>query len=317
MTPVGKSDGAKTNSEHLAAVDRALRHILRDLDSPTRLADVAEVAGFSPHHFNRIFSATLGESVMELSRRVRLERAAYRLRSTEESVTQLAYEAGYESYEAFSRAFRAVFGASPRSYRTTVGLPHVVGNPSGIHWSPKGGIGALSPNRTGESALNFEVVSFPALRVAAWRHVGPHPTIHQTWERLQSLLEERSWTDARCFSLFLNSPEETAPERLETDLCFSVPAEFEPRDGLHVFELPAGEYVSFQHEGIDADLGDAWQRLFSEWLPRSGRGCVGPCFEEYVHGWSPRLGKVTTAVYVGVGPRPEPTGQFERHQASV
>lgn len=296
---VGKLWDVRKN-EHEAAVERAVKYVLRDLDRPVRLGEIATVAGFSPHHFNRLFSGYVGESVMEFARRVRLERAAYRLRHTDESVAGIGYEAGFDSYEAFSRAFRGAFGVPPSIYRQTVGLPPFVDRRSRIHWTPQGGVGDVEFLRMNQSTMDYEIVPFDGLRVAAWRHVGPHYSIHETWERLQGLLEARDWTDTRCFSVFLNSPADVPPEALETDVCFSVPVDFERQEGLHLFDLPAGEYASFRHGGIDMDLADGWNRLFTEFLPASGRACAGPCFEEYVGGWSPKLGAVSTRVFVGV-----------------
>ena len=54
-----------------------------------------------------MFRSVTGESVAELMRRLRLERAGARLRAGAGSITDLALEAGYESTEAFSRASRA------------------------------------------------------------------------------------------------------------------------------------------------------------------------------------------------------------------
>ena len=55
----------------------------------------------------------LGESLGSHVRRLRLERAASRLKLTETPVVQVAFEAAYETHEAFSRAFRKAFGLSP------------------------------------------------------------------------------------------------------------------------------------------------------------------------------------------------------------
>ena len=59
----------------------------------------------------------VGEGVYEHVRRLRLERAAQRLKLQEQPVTDIAFEAGYESHEAFTRAFHAMFGKSPSEFR--------------------------------------------------------------------------------------------------------------------------------------------------------------------------------------------------------
>src|SRR5262245_42664629 len=76
----------------------------RRLDEPLTPDELAQAASFSLHHFHRIFRAQLGESVMQRVRRLRLERAARKLRGSEQRILELALEAGYESHEAFTRA---------------------------------------------------------------------------------------------------------------------------------------------------------------------------------------------------------------------
>jgi AraC family transcriptional regulator len=55
----------------------------------------------------------VGESVKGHIRRLRLERAAIHLKQTQRPVTRIAFEAGYEAHESFTRAFRDWFGMSP------------------------------------------------------------------------------------------------------------------------------------------------------------------------------------------------------------
>ena len=88
-------------------INIVLRHIEQNLDSRTDLDELARIACFSPYHFHRIFSAMVGESVAAYLRRLLLERAAIQLEYSMEPVTQIALCAGYESVDAFSRAFRS------------------------------------------------------------------------------------------------------------------------------------------------------------------------------------------------------------------
>ena len=98
---------------------RVLLHIQNHLDASLALDELADVAHFSPFHFHRIFRGMIGESVKEHVRRLRLERAAHRLRFTGQPVTEIAFDAGYQQHEAFTRAFRAMFEQSPTEFRKT------------------------------------------------------------------------------------------------------------------------------------------------------------------------------------------------------
>src|SRR5215472_3236937 len=82
---------------------RVLVEIQQRLDDPLSLEELACLACLSPHHFHHVFTGMLGESLGSHIRRLRLERAACRLKLSQMQVVQIAFEAGYETHEAFSR----------------------------------------------------------------------------------------------------------------------------------------------------------------------------------------------------------------------
>src|SRR5690606_7097318 len=96
---------------------RVIEHIQSHLDETLTPEELAKLAGFSLHHFHRVFRGLTGESVMGLVRRLRVERAARRLRHGDQSVTRVALDAGYDSHEGFTRAFRDAFGRAPTAFR--------------------------------------------------------------------------------------------------------------------------------------------------------------------------------------------------------
>ncbi len=98
-----------------------LQHIEGNLDTPPSLEELSRIACFSPYHFHRIFTAMMGESVAAYVRRLLLQRAAAHLSYSGEAITTVALVAGYDSLDAFTRAFRAAFGASPSVYRRNGG----------------------------------------------------------------------------------------------------------------------------------------------------------------------------------------------------
>ncbi|HTV79363.1 MAG TPA: AraC family transcriptional regulator [Steroidobacteraceae bacterium] len=87
---------------------------------PVTVAELAAVAGFSPYHFSRLFTARFGESVMSYVRTCRLQAAALRLTGdAPPPLLELALDCGFESQEAFTRAFhrRTLRSIPPTSSR--------------------------------------------------------------------------------------------------------------------------------------------------------------------------------------------------------
>jgi AraC family transcriptional regulator len=99
-------------------LERVLRHIEAHLDAPLSVASLAEIAGLSPFHFSRLFTSQVGESVMSHVRRKRLQFAARQLSGENPpDLVQLAFDCGFESQEAFTRAFKAGLGVSPGRFK--------------------------------------------------------------------------------------------------------------------------------------------------------------------------------------------------------
>jgi len=98
-----------------------LAHVEAHLCEPLSVTVLADVAGLSPYHFSRAFTARLGESVMGYVRERRLEKAAIRLMGARPpALIELAFDSGFESQEAFTRAFRRRFGVPPGQFKRQI-----------------------------------------------------------------------------------------------------------------------------------------------------------------------------------------------------
>ena len=111
-----------------------LREIVVDsLDQEQDASGLARQAYQSRTQFYRVFRAMIEETPVAMRRRLLLERAAWQLSRTQLSVTDIGLNANYGSLEAFTRAFRKVFGVSPSLYRR-MGATHThLHTASGIH----------------------------------------------------------------------------------------------------------------------------------------------------------------------------------------
>jgi AraC family transcriptional regulator len=107
---MNKADGHET-ANRLSAI------VANSLDTQAKTQDLARQAYQSRTQFHRLFRIVVEETPGAMRRRLLLERAAYQLAHTGLSVTDVALDANYGSLEAFTRAFRKAFRASPSLYR--------------------------------------------------------------------------------------------------------------------------------------------------------------------------------------------------------
>jgi AraC family transcriptional regulator len=81
------------------------------------LETTARAAGLSPYHFLRLFAAVLGVTPYQYLVRTRLRRAAHLLADGGRSITDIAFDVGFEDLSNFVRTFHRAAGVSPRRFR--------------------------------------------------------------------------------------------------------------------------------------------------------------------------------------------------------
>ena len=172
----------------------------------------------------------VGESVMEHVRRLRLERAAFRLKFSDQPVTRVAFEAGYETHEAFTRAFGAMFGLRRRnSAKAHRALPYPRPRPASTSRAD-GRLTGFQPSiRRPTDGRPHRTV--PAIRVAFMRHVGPYCEAGAAWERLQAWAGPRGLFGPRTLVLGVchDDPEVTPADKVRYDACVTVDERSSPR----------------------------------------------------------------------------------------
>lgn len=253
-----------TLTSYQERMGRVLVHIQAHLDEPMPLEQLADVASFSPWHFHRIFRGMVGESVKEHVRRLRLERAAQRLKTTDRPVLDIALEAGYETHESFTRAFAAMFEESPSSFRAGVARPMASAGPP----------------------LDVSIRSIGPIRIAFVRYTGPFDQVGAAWNKLMMWAGPRGLIGpgVRMLGIVLDDPEITAPEKLRYDAAMVVKDDIGASGEVGIQEIAPGEYAVALHVGPYTTLGRTYSRMCGEWLPASGRELPSaPSIEFYLN----------------------------------
>jgi AraC family transcriptional regulator len=267
-----------TRSFYEQAIQQSIEHIAANLDQALDLEQLARGACLSPFHFHRVFRGMVGETPLELIRRLRMERAAARLVRTDQSVTEIAFDAGYETHEAFTRAFRASYSTSPTGFRLR-GYPRVeLAATSGVHYSMNGEVLPFVPRDSGGQTMDVEIKEMPELRTAGVRHVGPYNQIGLAFGRLGEIAGPAGLfgqPGAAMIGIYHDDPETVPKDQLQSDAAITVPDGMPLPAGLKEQRIPAGRYATTTHVGPYEELPDVWARLMGEWLPATGNR-IGP-----------------------------------------
>ncbi|MFK7957088.1 MAG: helix-turn-helix domain-containing protein [Lysobacterales bacterium] len=131
----------------------AIEFMEANLDGVLTIEDVANVACCSRYHFHRVFYASFAMTCAEYIRRRRLTLAAVELVNSKKNVVDVALKYGYESPNAFTRAFRNVHGINPskaRSASAILSSYHRVIFPAEAH---------------GEQKMDYKIVEIPKFEI--------------------------------------------------------------------------------------------------------------------------------------------------------
>lgn len=98
-------------------LQRAHMYLYGNRDRVVRISELAELTSFSSWYFSKTFHGLYGESPQSASARMRLERAAELLSTSQMMVGEVAAASGFENCCSFARAFRARYQTSATNYR--------------------------------------------------------------------------------------------------------------------------------------------------------------------------------------------------------
>ncbi|RRI03593.1 AraC family transcriptional regulator [Mesorhizobium tamadayense] len=98
-------------------VAEAVRLIELNAERPLSLSELANGTATSPFHFLRTFRHVAGMTPYQFLLRTRLHRAAVRLRASDEAISTIAFDAGFNDLSTFNRRFRREMGEAPGACR--------------------------------------------------------------------------------------------------------------------------------------------------------------------------------------------------------
>lgn len=108
---------ANAAPDETALLSRALRTAQDHPDTCRTVQDLVGLAGLTPFRLDQRLRAMFGLSARQYLTRLRIDRAAARLRQGDDPISLIALDSGYGDQTAFTRHFRKRVGLSPGAYR--------------------------------------------------------------------------------------------------------------------------------------------------------------------------------------------------------
>lgn len=252
----------------LSHIEQAVALIERHLDDDLPLEDVAASVGLSRFALHRMFRACVGETLKGYIRKRRLTQAAYKLKDTKQRIIELAMDAGFQSQEAFTRAFQGFFGVTPGQYRRT---PKSSYQPGLLPAS----IDQLTHHMSGLSMTPRLIERQKAMVVHGWGTAtdfeddGP---ISALWEQLMQQVAALEAPPSTLFGV-CQAEHPNIPLTEEQYLTYLAGVSDEapclaqqaPLQAI----IPPGAYAVFTHDGPLNHVIDTVNYAWATWLPQS------------------------------------------------
>ena len=238
-------------------VKKALEYIDDNLTKPVNYEMVAEQFFISPYYFHRIFTEIVGKTITAYVRDRRLQRACMQLSLTDISITEICFDCGFDSLQAFSRTFKNSCGISPSIYRKTGQNPVITTVDELIR--------KFTNRLKGGIVVNPNIIKKDRILVAGV--AGEGNRTGEIWQEFIRLEKENPLG---------NKVSDNGYEvRFYSNTKSSVHVGAEVTDdavpeGYSVFEIPASEYASFDvyvARGYDSE-----NKAMNEWLKNNEKG---------------------------------------------
>lgn len=268
------------------------------LDDALTLDTIADHARLSPYHFSRLFTARMGRSVMAHVRGRRLVKAGQRLAADPGiRLIDLAFDCGFDSQEAFTRAFRRVFGVAPGRFRQGFALTPIEGQyPMKMPDAPPAAVTRLP-----------DLVAVPGFTVAgpSSRFDGAtKAAIPQLWSRLIGALPFDGQVDSWA-TFGVMSGADRRDGSFDYMAGVEVVAGSGVPDGFIAMTIPDATYAVFRivlnggplHPQVKAAMAAVWGEL----IPASGLTVAdSPDFERYDGEFAPTRPGAVIDFYVPI-----------------
>jgi AraC family transcriptional regulator len=236
---------------------------------------LASKAGYSLHHFVRLFGGVVGMPPKEYMLRRKLSQAARDLEQGRRRITDVAFEYGFNDLETFSRAFRRELGATPSAVGRGGPFPYT---PACSAFMPAGGLGITEPPALERCAAFF---------LAGWsiRVRTQTNEVGQLWARFMERAPGiRNTVEPRRFRQIASWSE-------GSEDAVDIMAGIEVRDltalpiDLVGKAVPSSDCLVFTHRGSVLRIADSYRAVYEKWLPASDRKPSLPFnYERYPEG---------------------------------
>ncbi len=231
-----------TKNSYLESINKAIDYIEKNIDTSIQLKDIALQANLSQYHFHRIFKSLTGDTIKDFLTRIRLEKAAIKLKHSNDEIGQIAFDCGYQNHETFSRAFKDYFNLSPIEYRHTI--IELTLKKQEIFQNA-----GINLNSLNISQPKIKMV--PDLHLAYIRHNGSYDKVEASFQKLMLWAVSNLVLKLKPVTIGIvhDNPDLTDEAFIRFDACILVTKEIKSKGEIAYKKIKGGKFAVFTYKG--------------------------------------------------------------------
>jgi AraC family transcriptional regulator len=253
------------------SVQRAIDYIEEHLDEELDLSSIAEGAYISVAQLYRVFYALVGHPVKDYIRKRRMSVAAIHLRNSNRTIEELAWDSGFQSYHSFAKVFKKIVGLTPAVYRKADIFFSF--EPIYLHEN----VVYKEDKEQTELFPDVRVIRFMPDKIYAYLHISKQEAGMETdaykivCEKLGALEAARNFKPkVRIFGYNVDLPDENDNPRYGYRILIMAGEEWNVEGTFAEMPFIGGLYAVRKIAASPPEsVQDGWNRLLSEWLPKS------------------------------------------------
>ena len=256
------------SKEYEKSINRVLNYILKNSKEELSLSKLADIANYSPFHFQKIFKQVTGQSPKQFIIQLRLKNAAHFLIAhRSKSITEIALDSGFSSPAVFSRAFKNFFEITPEEVRG-LSLKEFVAfrkslkknsrnDPPFIHTSFK--------RNEGKKNLSVSALKINSMRVVFINTpLSDTNKIQEAYKKIIQLADTHDLLTSETKYIGIINPHAGLYQA-----CVTLQLHHTPPKDLHTTEIEGGKFAVCKIKGKSANTFHTLHNLFQNWLPKS------------------------------------------------
>ncbi len=232
----------------LECVHKVLLFIDENYNKQISIQQLEEISNYSYRNIQRIFKKIFNETIGEFKTRLKLENGHKQLIYSDKEISDISIDVGYESNQAFSKAFKIKYAYTPKEARLnklTVFTDFIQKNDTNFQ----------------KPQIEFHPEQIVKTRLIVTDDYE-NETINDLWKEIYSFSNEKISTGF--YGLIIDQPLISLKVKSRYEACFAFSIETQKKE--NVKSILGRKYAKYTHLGSYSTILETYRKIYFDWI---------------------------------------------------